>query len=93
MVVGLKNSPAWFQYVVNHVLLTAGVDAAAAFVDDLTVGGDLNDWQTVWQRTLRVMQAMARAGFMFNLRKCRFCTPKAVVLGRELLQYGYRLSC
>ena len=48
MVVGLKNSPAWFQYVVNHVLLTAGVDAAAAFVDDLTVGGDLNDWQTVW---------------------------------------------
>ena len=48
MVVGLKNSPAWFQYVVNHVLLTTGVDAAAAFVDDLTVGGDLNDWQTVW---------------------------------------------
>lgn len=39
------------------------------------------------------MQAMARAGFMFNLCKCRFCTPKAVVLGRELLQYGYRLLC
>lgn len=36
---------------------------------------------------------MARAGFMFNLRKCRFCIPKAVVLGRELLRYGYRLSC
>ena len=47
MVVGLKNSPAWFQYVVNHVLLTAGVNTAAAFVDDLTVGGVLDDWQTV----------------------------------------------
>ena len=55
MVVGLKNSPAWFQYVVNHVLLNAGVNAAAAFVDDLTVGGDLDDWKTVWSRTLRVM--------------------------------------
>ena len=35
---------------------------------------------------------MAAAGFMFNLRKCKFCTPRAVVLGRELLYYGYRLS-
>ena len=25
MVVGLKNSPVWFQYVVNHVLLMAEV--------------------------------------------------------------------
>lgn len=44
MVVGLKNSPAWFQYVVNHILLTAGVDAAAAFVDDVTVGRVLHDY-------------------------------------------------
>ena len=43
MVVGLKNLPAWFQYVVNHILLMAGVDAAAAFVDDVTVGRVLHD--------------------------------------------------
>ena len=44
MVVGLKNLPAWFQYVINHILLTAGVDATAAFVNDVTVGGVLHNY-------------------------------------------------
>ena len=44
MVVGLVNAPMWFQYVVNYILLVTGVDAARAFVDDVTVGGTCENW-------------------------------------------------
>ena len=46
----------------------------------------------MWWHVLKVMVAAVDAGFMFNLRKCKFCTTSAVVLGQELLKYGYRVS-
>ena len=77
--------------VVDHIIMAAGVDAARAFIDDMTVGGTCADWQTLWETTLRVLEKFAEFGFMINLRKCKFCQPVAVVLGLELLHWGYRL--
>ena len=39
-----------------------------------------------------MLQKFAEFGFMINLRKYKFCQPAAVVLGLELLHWGYRLS-
>ena len=78
--------------VVDHVIMAAGVDVAQAFIDNMTVGGTCADWQALWENTLRVLQKFAEFGFKINLRKCKFCQPAAVVLGLELLRWGYRLS-
>ena len=44
MIWGLANAPMWFQMVVDHVILSAGIDAARAFIDDVTVGGTSECW-------------------------------------------------
>ena len=45
-----------------------------------------------WRDTLAVLRALARAGFMVNLRKCKFLTPNAAVLGLDLCKWGYTLG-
>ena len=45
--------------VVDQVILATGVDAARAFIDDVTVGGTCADWQALWENTLRVLQKFA----------------------------------
>ena len=78
--------------VVDHVIMAAGVDAARAFIDNMMVGGTCADWQALWGNTLMVLQKFVEFGFMINLCKCKFCQPAAVVLGLELLRWGYHLS-
>ena len=41
---GLVNAPMWFQIVVDHVIMAARVDAASAFLDDITIGGTYECW-------------------------------------------------
>ena len=45
-----------------------------------------------WRDTLAVLRALARVGFMVNLRKCKFLTPNAAVLGLDLCKWGYTLG-
>lgn len=70
--------------------LVGDIHEAAAFVDDLTVRG--HTWQEVWTTTLKVLRRVTRAGFMINLNKCKFCVPRADLLGHEVNSHSYRLS-
>ena len=81
MAFGLKGAPLWFQYCMDTLLARAAVDCAKAFVDDVTLVGTCDRWKQLWDSTLRLLLVLTTAGFMVNLRKCKFLVPKAVVLG------------
>ncbi len=61
-----------------------------AFVDDVNIRW--NTWYGVWEDTLATIRVMAEAGLMFNLKKCKLCVPKCVVLGHVLYDSTYQLA-
>ena len=41
---------------------------------------------------MQVLRTLVRMGFMMNLRKCKFLTSKAAILGLELTERGFALG-
>ncbi len=70
MAFGLLGAPMHFQYVIDTLLGREQDLDAVGYLDDITAHG--NKWQKVWQDTLRVLRVLTSAGFMVNLRKCKF---------------------
>jgi hypothetical protein len=70
MAFGLLGAPMHFQYVIDTILGREKDLDAVGYLDDVTAHG--NTWQKVWQDTLRVLRVLTAAGFMVNLRKCKF---------------------
>ena len=85
------SAPLWFQYIMDTLLDRAGVPGAKAFVDDVTLKGICERWEVLWRDMLQVLGVLVQAGFMINLRKCKFLVPEAVVLGYQVRNSGYRL--
>lgn len=63
------------------IVKRAGVPAAKAFFDDVTIPGQKGDWRKLWDETILVLRALTSAGFMVGLKKCKFLVPQATVLG------------
>ena len=89
---GLTAAPLWFQYVMDTLLGRGEVDRAKAFIDDVTLHGRCAEWRNLWADTIKVMRLLVEAGFMINLRKCKFLVVQAVILGYQVRAAGYRLS-
>ncbi len=85
---GLHAAPLKVQAIVDRVL--APYPKAGGFVDDINIKGHV--WYILWEDALEVLIALAREGFMLNLRKCKFLTPEAVLLGLQVFHHSYRLS-
>ena len=49
------------------------------YIDDILVYG--NDIADVWYRTKEILSALVNKGFMINLRKCKFLTKRAKIVG------------
>ena len=45
-----------------------------------------------WEDTLKVLRTLTELGFMVNLRKCKFLTADASILGLDLTAAGYTLG-
>jgi hypothetical protein len=52
------------------------------YIDDIVVPG--GEWQDVWARTVDALRALTTAGFMINLRKCKFCVRRVKIVGQEV---------
>ena len=87
---GSLAAPFKFQFLMDQALLQ--FPHAVAFVDDLTVKGHSTDWESLWQRTLEVLFALAVKGFKFNLRKCKFLVEEASLLGLKVCKRVYSLG-
>jgi hypothetical protein len=87
MAFGLLGAPMWFQYVVDQVLGRSPNLTAVAYIDDITAHG--THWEQVWEDTLEVLRVLTQAGFMVNLRKCKFLRPRVTILGCSFFDAGY----
>ena len=43
MPIGVLTIPGWFQYIITSLFKASGVDAASAFLDNITIGGTTDD--------------------------------------------------
>jgi len=84
---GLKNAPAIFQCVVEHVLRNCK-DIAANYVDDVLVY--TRDWDSHLKALRSVLFCLGEAGFSVKLRKCVFGKGRVKYLGH--LVGGGRLA-
>lgn len=64
--------------------------SAVAYIDDVTAHG--TTWEQVWEDTLQVLKMLTSAGFMVNLRKCKFLRPRVTVLGCSFFDRGFQLG-
>lgn len=52
------------------------------YIDDIVVHGV--EIQEVWEHTKAVLVELARAGFMINMRKCKFLVNRVKIVGQEV---------
>ena len=52
------------------------------YIDDIVVQG--KNVPEVWSKTMAVLKALAKAGFMLNVRKCRFLVDRLTLVGHEV---------
>ena len=76
----------------NYAMARSGVDTASAFRDDCNVRGQKCRWRVCWEDTPKVLRTLTKLGFMVNLRKCKFLTADASILGLDLTAAGYTLG-
>lgn len=91
MAFGYLGAPATFQAIVEDILwrIPGGVKARV-YIDDIHPHGD--DVDEVWGDTVKVIGALANAGFLLNLAKCTFLAADLVVLGFRLFRSEYQLG-
>lgn len=87
---GLKNSPAWLQGSLEHIIHEYGPVRCATFFDDITPFGTCQE--TAWEATKQTIARLAQAGYMINLTKCEFLTTKAKLLGHKVWSGKYQLG-
>ena len=67
MIWELANAQLRFQHVLDAILLEGGVDDALGFLSDITVGGMVEEWRTLWANFKSVFHALVARGFYLNL--------------------------
>ena len=58
------------------------------YIDDILVYG--HDIADVWYRTKEILSALVSKGFMINLRKCKFLTQVAEIVGQRVYAMMYK---
>ena len=87
---GLKNSPPTFQRAVNETLGDLKGQSVWSFFDDASVGSE--DEESHLRELDEVLGRLEVSGMKLKLRKCRFGTHRAEVLGYVVDRDGIRPS-
>lgn len=83
---GTKPAPGAFQQIADAVL--AGIDGAAAYIDDFIIGGkDFDDHLRILHQ---VLQRLLEFNFRVKIEKCSFFVPQLKYLGHILDKNGLR---
>ena len=76
---GLKGAPAHFQRTVMITLEGLPARGVVIYLDDIVIHADTVE--EAWALTLEALRALASKGFMINIRKCKFLTDAAKIVG------------
>lgn len=87
---GLVGAPMHFQSCIDTLLSRAPGLRAVGYLDDITAHG--TSWEGVWKDTLTMLRVLTSAGFMVNLRKCKFLATRVTVLGVSFYNYQFQLG-
>ena len=79
---GMKNAPATFQRMVNHIV--ADIEGCEAYVDDLIVYSQT--WEQHIGQLRRLFEKLSQAKLTVNLVKSEFCQANVVYLGHVVGQ-------
>ena len=79
---GVKNVPATFQRMVNHIV--ADIEGFEAYVDDLIVY--TQTWEQHIGQLRRLFEKLSQAKLTVNLVKSEFCQANVVYLGHVVDQ-------
>eukprot|EP00171_Calliarthron_tuberculosum_P011706 IDg11706t1 len=87
---GLKNSPATFQRIVNDILSDLKGNCVWCYMDDASVGSNTPEEHI--QELELVLNRLDEAGAKLKLSKCEFGTKTATVLGHTVTPDGIKPS-
>ena len=83
---GLKNAPATFQRLMNHILQEFLYEFVAVYLDDIIIYS--TTYENHIQHLRKVFQAIKQANLMIKLKKCHFCLPNITYLGHVVGRNG-----
>ncbi len=87
---GLKNSPVFFQLLINEVFRGLLGDGVFAYLDDVVVVS--RDMQTHFSRLTDVFARLCQTGLKVKLLKCHFLKQRLTFLGHIVDSEGLHTS-
>lgn len=79
---GLKNAPATFQLLMNHVV--SGLTGCSVYLDDVVIYSDT--WYSHLRRIRLLFERLVEAHLTINLAKCSFAMATVTYLGHVVGQ-------
>ena len=81
---GLKNAPATFQRLMNHVLREYLYELAVVYIDDILIYS--KTFEEHMEYVEKIFRKLKEEGLMIKLKKCKFCEPNIEFLGHVQLK-------
>lgn len=83
---GLCNAPAFFQKLINALLVGLKGQAVQCFIDDICIAS--NNWNEHLTMLERIFKLIATAGLKLNGSKCNFGPKSTIFLGHLISNEG-----
>ena len=85
---GLKNAPATFQRLMNHVLREYLYEFAVVYIDDILIYS--KTFEEHIEHLEKIFEKLKEAKLMIKLKKCKFCEPNIEFLGHIVGRDGLK---
>jgi len=79
---GMKNAPATFQCMINHMI--SGLEGCQAYIDDIVIYSD--NWDQHVNQLCEFLYHLREAKLTVNLVKTEFCHASVEFLGHMVRQ-------
>ena len=85
---GLKNAPALFQRMMNHILQEYLDDLVAVYLDDIIIYSKI--FEEHIKHITKVLEKLREANLIIKLRKCKFFEVEISFLEHIVRRYGLK---